>query len=134
MICKIVLISVWAFIITPNTILSAAALLSREDRFGDSYSYSQRIEPAFYASTCILLSSVYIYYAFNMFPNHYNEKRTRSILYRLVYANLFLIGIGVGDVIAEYVGGGVVQSAYSAFMYSLVSFRVNCKDILLMSV
>jgi hypothetical protein len=120
LVCRIVLAAEWILITTPNTILSFAALVSSESRFTNAYSYIQRIEPATYTCTSVMLSGLYIYHAFIMFKRH-GDIKIRLLLIRLLYTNLFLIALGVGNIIAEYVGGGVVQSSYLAFLYSFVS-------------
>jgi hypothetical protein len=114
-----VLIAEWVLATTPNAILSFAALISSEDRFANAYSYTQRIEPAFYTFASMMLSCLYIFYAFVMFSK-YRDQKTRVILIRLLYTNVFLLGLSVGNIVAEYVGGGVVQSSYIAFVYSFV--------------
>ncbi|KAF2416998.1 hypothetical protein EJ08DRAFT_86908 [Tothia fuscella] len=117
LVCKIVLISEWLLFTTPNAILSFAALVSPDLKFANAYSYTQRIEPAVYVSVSVMLSCVYIYHAFVMFKK-YGDKKIQGLLIRLVYTNLFLVALGVGNIVSEYVGGGVVQSSYIAFFYS----------------
>jgi hypothetical protein len=121
LVCRTILIAEWIMGTTPNAILSFAALSSSHDSLADAYSYTQRIEPALYSFVSIMLSCFYIYYAFVMF-RRYGEQKVRLLLIRLLYANVFLIGLGLGNIIAEYVGGGIVQSSYLAFVYSFVSF------------
>ena len=119
LVCKIMLIAEWVLITTPNAILSFAALISSENRFSYAYSWTQRIEPAVYTFVSTVLSSLYIYHAFVMFKR-YGDKNIQLLLIRLLYTNLFLIALSIGNIVAEYVGGGVVQSSYVAFLYSFV--------------
>jgi hypothetical protein len=119
-ICKIVLIAQWVFVTTPNFVLSIGAAASGENKFDYPYSISQRIDPAIYAFISLMLSSIYMYCAFVMFRT-YRDRRVRLVLMRLLCTNLFLMALDVGNVISEFVGGGVVQTCYAAFMYSFVS-------------
>jgi hypothetical protein len=118
-ICKIVLISEWVLVTTPNTIL--AAVSGATDKYNIPYAYSitQRIEPAVYAAVCFMLSGLYMYYAFVMF-RRYRDQRIRNFLLRLLFANILLMGLDLGNIIIEYVGGGVLESCYLAFFYSFV--------------
>jgi hypothetical protein len=116
--CKIILISEWIFITTPNVILSIGAATNKFD-FPYAYSLSQRIEPVVYTFVCFMLSGVYIYHAYVMF-RRYRDRKIRLLLARLLYSNLLLIALAVGNVIAEYVGGGIIQTCYLAFFFSFV--------------
>jgi hypothetical protein len=127
---KIILIAEWVFVTTPNLILSFGASRTTKYHFGDAYSISQRIEPTIYAFVCLMLSSVYMYYAYILF-RRYKDKKVRVLLVRLLYTNLFLLTLDSGNIISEYVGGGVVQTGYVAFFYSFVSFAIfNYNSIL----
>jgi hypothetical protein len=121
-VCKIILIAEWAIVTIPNTILSAGAFITTNYNFPYAYSISQRIEPAIYAFVCLMLSSLYIYYAYIMF-SRYKDKKVRLLLIRLLYTNAFLIALHSGNIISEYAGGSAVQTGYVAFLYSFVSYQ-----------
>jgi hypothetical protein len=53
----------------------------------------------------------------------YRDQKVRLLLIRLLYTNLFLIALDLGNIISEYVGGGIVQTGYAAFLYSFVCLR-----------
>jgi hypothetical protein len=120
LICKIILIAEWALVTTPNAILSGASLITSKNNIPYAYSISQRIEPSIYAVATMMLSGLYIYHAFYMFRN-FGDKKIRHLLIRLVYTNLFLLALSIGSIIGEYVGGGIVETGYTAFFYSFVS-------------
>jgi hypothetical protein len=119
LICKIVLIAEWVLVTTPNAILSGAASVSSKYNLPDAYSISQRIEPTIYAVAAIMLSGLYIYHAFAMFRN-FGDKKIRLLLIRLLYTNAFLVALSVGSIVAEWVGGSIVETGYTAFFYSFV--------------
>jgi hypothetical protein len=119
LICRTVLIAEWALIETPNALLSAAAIITTKYNFPDAYSIMQRIEPAIYACVGLMLSSLYLYHAYIMFRSN-TDKKVRELLIRLFYTNTFLLALGTGNIISEYVGGAIVQTGYLAFFYSFV--------------
>jgi hypothetical protein len=123
LLCKIVLIAEWVLVTTPNLVLSIGAARTTKYKFDYAYSISQRIEPAIYAFVSLMLSSLYLYYAYIMF-RRYRDKKVRVLLIRLLYTNLFLLALDSGNIIAEYVGGGIVQTCYLAFYYSFVSLTL----------
>jgi hypothetical protein len=120
--CKIILIIEWIVITTPNAILSGVSTRTSKYKILDAYSITQRVEPAVYASVTLMLSCLYIYYAYNMFRN-FGDKRIRQLLLRLLYTNIFLVVFDMGGIVAEYAGGAIVQAGYSAFFYSFVRFH-----------
>jgi hypothetical protein len=122
LVCKIVLIAEWVLITTPNALLSAAALRTSKYNFPYAYSISQRIEPTVYAAAAMMLSGIYIYHAFGMFRN-LSDGKIRYLLIRLLYTNAFLLALNVGSVVAEWVGGGIVETGYTAFFYSFVGLH-----------
>jgi heme/copper-type cytochrome/quinol oxidase subunit 3 len=121
-VCKAVLIGEWVLITTPNTILAAASGITDKYNIPYAYSITQRMEPAIYASVCLMLSSLYMYYAYVMF-RRYRDQKIRVLMLRLLYANCFLLTLDLGNIIAEYMGGGVVETCYLAFFYSFVRFH-----------
>jgi hypothetical protein len=124
LICRIVLIAEWVLVTTPNAILSGGALITEKYNLPYAYSISQRIEPTMYAVATMMLSGLYIYHAFAMFRN-FGDKKIRHLLVRLAYTNLFLLALSVGSIVAEYVGGGIVETGYTAFFYSFVSLCLS---------
>jgi hypothetical protein len=72
-----------------------------------------------YAAVALMLSCLYIYHTYVMFKS-FGDKKIRWLLIRLLYTNVFLISLDVGGIVAEYVGGAIVQAGYSAFFYSFV--------------
>jgi hypothetical protein len=52
----------------------------------------------------------------------FGDKKIRHLLIRLVYTNMFLLALSFGSIIAEYIGGGIVETGYTTFFYSFVSF------------
>jgi hypothetical protein len=115
--CKTVLITEWVLIATPNFILSVAA--ARSSKFDYAYSISQRIEPTIYATVSLLLSAVYMYYAYVVFRSD-RDQQVRRFLVRLLCTNLFLMVLDSANIVLEYVGGGIVQTGYAAFFFSFV--------------
>jgi hypothetical protein len=113
------LIAEWVLVETPNAILSAAAGISTEHNFPNAYSITQRIQPAIYACVELMLSAFYLYHAYIMFKSN-TDKKVRQLLIRLLYTNTFLLALGSGNIISEYVGGAIVQTGYISFFYSLV--------------
>jgi hypothetical protein len=126
MACKSALIAEWLLVATPNAILSFGATTANV-QFAHSFSISQRVEPVVYTCTSLMLASLYSYYASSMFKR-YTDVKIRQLLARLLYANLFLVALALGNVISLYVGGAVVQSSYLAFFFSFV--RCECQIML----
>jgi hypothetical protein len=118
--CKVILIAEFVLVATPTAILSYGASALKL-QFPYAYSVAARIEPVIYAFVCLVLSCVYIYYAYIMFSRH-KDKKIKILLFRLLYSNIFLIAMDSGNIIAEYVGGGVIQTAYLAFFFALVYY------------
>jgi hypothetical protein len=117
--CRTVLIAEWALVETPNAVLSAGAGITTKYNFPNAYSIMQRIEPAIYACVGLMLSGLYLYHAYIMFRSN-ADKKVRQLLIRLLYTNTFLVALGLGNIISEYVGGAIVQTGYIAFFYSFV--------------
>jgi len=115
LVCKVVLMAEWILIATPNFILSVAA--ARSSRFDHAYSISQRIEPTIYSTVSLLLSAVYMYYAYVVFRSD-RDQQVRRFLVRLLCTNLFLMVLDSANIVLEYVGGGIVQTGYAAFFFS----------------
>jgi heme/copper-type cytochrome/quinol oxidase subunit 3 len=111
----------WILVTTPNTILSGASVTSSNKNIANAYSIMQRIEPGVYATVSLILSSFYIYYAYIMF-RRYGDKAVRRLLIRLLYSNLLLIALAWSSLIAEYAGGGIIQTGYVCFFFSVVCF------------
>jgi hypothetical protein len=129
LVCRIILIAEWVFITTPNAILSAGATVSKNPNFAKAYSTTQRIEPAFYEAISIMLSCLYIYHAYIMFQR-YGDEKIRLLLIRLLYTNLFLISLGLGNVILEYLGKAALEASYVTFLYSFVcSLRIKLESV-----
>jgi hypothetical protein len=120
--CRTVLIAEWALVETPNALLSAAAGITNKYNFPDAYSITQRIEPAIYACVGLMLSGLYLYHAYVMFRSN-TDKKVRELLIRLFYTNIFLVALGTGNIISEYIGGAIVQTGYLSFFYSFVCSR-----------
>jgi hypothetical protein len=116
--CRFALVAEWLFVATPNAILSFGATTANV-KFAHGFKTSQRVEPVVYTCISFMLASLYTYYAYNMFKR-YTDVKIRRLLARLLYANLFLVGLASGNVIALYVGGAIVQSSYLAFFFSFV--------------
>jgi hypothetical protein len=116
--CKVALISEWVLVATPNAILSFGATTANA-KFARGFSISQRVEPVVYTCMSLMLASLYSYYAFSMFKR-YTDAKIRHLLARLLYANLFLVALASGNIVALYVGGAIVQSSYLAFFFSFV--------------
>jgi hypothetical protein len=118
--CRVALIAEWLLVATPNAILSFGATTANL-KFAHAFSISQRIEPVVYTCVSLMLASLYTYYAYSMFKK-YTDIKVRLLLARLLYANLFLVALAAGNIIALNVGGAIVQSSYLAFFFSFVCY------------